>query len=480
MATSTEVTFQQTVSDTAKTTTIEVTSDFVGSNITWEANVNRGIVKIVDPNGNTHYNNTNVSSPDITASTKIITGISTDNLTIASHGYATGQPVTFEANTITGLNDNQTYFIIVVDSNTVQLATTYVNAIAGTEVTGLGGAASSTDTLTYNGCSLALPTDSDNEILQGDYTVTVTMFDVGATGTTVERAQTFNYVYDSPEVSFTDDYSVINTPFLKSVDSTNYTFDSVTPTMSGTMTLNYPDNLGTYVKTISAASTTLSTSGFYGGSPATHSVVLDNDIEYTITKAFYTDATGTLVPFYINDTLSGRTEINVYSNVSGCDLYCCLNNLLDRVMAAKGTQNYKNLWDKFVYASSLAEQIERSYECNKSANVNDIRSEFDRVTGCTGNCDDCGDDVTQVVGIGTVPAQTRKSVNTASSTITSATFSGLIGKSFTNGDFALIVDGGDVEFIGGYTITFDPITGTVNYGNSIFSGAKYGWRLLGN
>ena len=59
----------------------------------------------------------------------------TDQITMLDHGYTTGDSVTYSASggTDTGLTAG-TYFVIVVDSNTIQLASTLVNANAGTAV----------------------------------------------------------------------------------------------------------------------------------------------------------------------------------------------------------------------------------------------------------------------------------------------------------------------------------------------------------
>ena len=479
---STEITFQQTISDTAKSTLIEITSDFGGTNLSWNAPLTVGLVKVVDPLANTPYNNTTVASPDITALTKAFAAAdvtdAADTITITNHGYSTGNPVvlydTAGSGSISGLTLNNCYFIINVDANTVKLATTYANAVAGTAID--ISSATGDFSLSYFSGTVSLPTDSDGELIQGQYTITVTLFSSGATGTQFERSQVINYIYDSPSTSLTSSYSVINPIFLKSIDSTNYTVDGVLPSISRTFTLWYPNGNGSLVTTTD----TLSTTGFYGGSPAAHNVALSSVLTYTYATAYYSDNTGSLVPWYVSDTVTGADVINVYSNTSGCDLYCCLKKFNQRVEAAKGTQNYENLKTDFLYASALKELIESAYDCNSSEDVNDIRSEFDRVTGCSGDCSGCGDSVTQVIGIGTVPIQTRKYVDTATSNITNATYTGLIGKSFTNGDFAIIVDGGDVEYASGYTLSFNSITGTITFGNTIYSGTKHGWRLLGN
>ncbi|MBE59610.1 MAG: hypothetical protein CMD66_09545 [Gammaproteobacteria bacterium] len=58
----------------------------------------------------------------------------TDRITLAGHGYTTGDQVTYSATTAdTGLTAD-TYYVIVVDANTIQLAASSTDATAGTAV----------------------------------------------------------------------------------------------------------------------------------------------------------------------------------------------------------------------------------------------------------------------------------------------------------------------------------------------------------
>ena len=68
-----------------------------------------------------------------------------DNITISSHGFTTADKVTYTDGgnvAISGLSDGGTYYVIVVDSNTIQLAASESNANAGTQIniTGSSGA----------------------------------------------------------------------------------------------------------------------------------------------------------------------------------------------------------------------------------------------------------------------------------------------------------------------------------------------------
>ena len=61
---------------------------------------------------------------------------SAETITIASHTLLTGNPVTYQegSSAVAGLTDNTVYYVIKVDDNTVKLATTRANAIAGTAI----------------------------------------------------------------------------------------------------------------------------------------------------------------------------------------------------------------------------------------------------------------------------------------------------------------------------------------------------------
>jgi hypothetical protein len=61
----------------------------------------------------------------------------TDQITSTAHGFVTGQRVRYSnggGTTIVGLTNNTDYFVIRIDANNVDLATTFANAIAGTAV----------------------------------------------------------------------------------------------------------------------------------------------------------------------------------------------------------------------------------------------------------------------------------------------------------------------------------------------------------
>jgi len=77
---------------------------------------------------------------------------SAETITIASHTLVTGNPVTYQegSSAVGGLTDNTVYYVIKVDDNTIKLATSRVNANAGTAInlTSQGGGTHTLETPT--------------------------------------------------------------------------------------------------------------------------------------------------------------------------------------------------------------------------------------------------------------------------------------------------------------------------------------------
>lgn len=83
---------------------------------------------------------------------------------ITSHGYQTGNAVRFSgiSGKISGVSESTTYYVIVVDSNTVSFATSLANAFAGTALT-LTGEGDGTVTITPYGRTVAQWLQSPNQ-----------------------------------------------------------------------------------------------------------------------------------------------------------------------------------------------------------------------------------------------------------------------------------------------------------------------------
>jgi microcystin-dependent protein len=72
-----------------------------------------------------------VGIPNVTGSGSVVT----NNATFTSHGYIrTGTEVRLASGTLTGLSTGTTYYVIVINSNTLAFATSKANALAGTKI----------------------------------------------------------------------------------------------------------------------------------------------------------------------------------------------------------------------------------------------------------------------------------------------------------------------------------------------------------
>lgn len=84
----------------------------------------------------------------------VTTGVGTSNIAIATHGFTTGQEVlpTTAGTLAAPLATNTNVYVIVVDANNIQLASTLANAMAGTEInfTSVGSGTTTLTPITKN------------------------------------------------------------------------------------------------------------------------------------------------------------------------------------------------------------------------------------------------------------------------------------------------------------------------------------------
>lgn len=319
--------------------------------------------------------------------------------------------------------------------------------------------------------SFNLPLDSNGNIQEGNYTITLTYFRDGDTATQLERSYTFNFSYTRPSIDLEISYSIINPIEFKSVDNTSYAFGGVTPTSTVTQVLYYPPSVG---GTYTQVGKTLAVQTFYTGKGSVKATPVNS---YAFTTGYYTDATGTAVNWTLNDTWSDIKNYEVSSVASSCDLECCLSALQKQVKNAQGKASYPEKLETYLQASSLLTLINLKFDCNKPSEVASLVEQFKQLTGCN---DDCSCDTTpvQVIGVGTAPDRTRKGIATMTADVTSYIFTDLIGYNFANGDFMISIDGDNPETMSGYSLSFNTVTGEVSFGTTVYTGVKVGYYII--
>ena len=98
-----------------------------------------------------------------------IVSVANDTISAGNHRFITGQKVTYSnggGTVITGLTDGTSYFIIKVDQNTIQLATSASNATSATaiDLTGLGAGASHTLNVKFDGTNTKFKITHNNGV----------------------------------------------------------------------------------------------------------------------------------------------------------------------------------------------------------------------------------------------------------------------------------------------------------------------------
>lgn len=287
----------------------EDTTDYAGAGVS--ASDYEGLIKVVDPDGLTIYNNTNWASPDIEPGTSV-----------------------------------------------------------------------------YNTTTIPLPLDGDGEVKQGSYTFTYTVSDDNGS-TTLTKSYTYTFAYDAVEIAITPSVNY-NTPLLKGTDSTSYTVNAITPTITRAWTLTYPSVLG--ISPVTGTGSTVTTGTFYTTSSGAY--------QYTFTlisTLSYDMGSG----LYVSDEISGTDYIDVSSDASLCQLYCGLRSSYTRWQANKMTNpaNATKYLNEFMAVMSISTLLQAAYDCGKTEDA----SGYVAMIKAIGNFDDCscdGDEPVLVTGLG--------------------------------------------------------------------------------
>ena len=160
-------------------TALDITNDgndsnsFVGDTATGTATVSGGVVTgVTITNVGSDYQSTpsvTIAAPaEDTFNAQSAVSTANDTITLSSHPFNTGDAVTYAdkgGTVLANLTDNGTFFIIKVDANTVKLATTEANAVAGTAIDLTAGSSENhglTGATATAVASLGLGIDGDN------------------------------------------------------------------------------------------------------------------------------------------------------------------------------------------------------------------------------------------------------------------------------------------------------------------------------
>lgn len=398
-----------------------------------------------DNNGNYIKGNYKITqrilSNDTSARTIVSVDVGSDEIEATGHGLITEQPVVYATTgtEITGLTNGSTYYVIYIDADTIQLATTAANAASGTQID-LTGAGTGTQTLT-----LAIPAENiENE---------------------------FEYTFEDAIQCISATYDCLK-PEFKVVDESDYTVDTVDPasTAANQFTIKFPVSTEPDFQTNQSS---FSINRFY---TQTQTVIHTTNLTYTFDD--YTVVT----------SKTKTTPINVVCDKSLCNAFKCVDDLYDRWNAARisNSTDFPRLNTQWTQVGTIMEQVRSAYDCNDTSKIDEYIATLNDIAGCSGccggcsdssncGCDDCsgGGEPILVVGAGGVPNLTDKKLIVTSTGVTEYTWSSLIGLDYSKGDFNIFIDGVEADSATGFTITFDKSTGKVGFGTTVPNGAKF-------
>jgi hypothetical protein len=459
---------------------------------------NRGLFKVTSPLGVVIYDNTDTANPDIIPTVNSFNGL----LAVVDQSpiwtITTPLPSTLETGTAVNLTldgtcnpfvTGQIYFIKVLTPLTFELYDTEQAALIGTSPIIVDDAAIflGQSAVVWQEAETPMALNFDGSIIPGEYKVQVTYFDIAFPEVLLYRTSVFTYNYVSPKVKLDSSYQLFNPAYLTSSDKTNYGVETVTFGANHqpyqaliNFTINYPQGGGSWT----VDTPTLSTNGFYAGSPAVHGLVFHNDLRYFYNNGFYEDGLPQDISLYVFDYVSCNDQVDVWKESTVCDLYCCLKEANNRMVAAEGTASYNQMRMDYLLAQDIAALITLAFNCGKAEDIGKYMDQFQKITNCSGDCNECDDDnPIAVIGIGTLPNTNRRDVYVFPANVNDSNKSyqsnDLIGLSWTNGDFLVTIGGKDISSILGYeTTTWDSMTGTMIFQNAQTEGAILTWYKL--
>lgn len=254
--------------------------------------------------------------------------------------------------------------------------------------------------------TVSLPTNGAGEVEQGEYTITYTVYDSNL-AQYYTQVNTYTFEFTAPTVEITQTIDCIS-PLFTSVDSTNYTVNSVAPTISRSHEIYYPAGSAGYGTPVSGSTATLTTGTFYSGTQTTV-------ISTTATWTFSDD-------LIVVDILEGSKEV-VVDCTWVCSIYCCIKALEARMISYETTDSVKYAKEKALFSQvmGLVGLAKLAIECGKSDDVEAYLDVIYRLTECNEDCSCEGDEPALVTGIGGLVNNVVVTAGSANVTVTAST-----------------------------------------------------------
>jgi len=233
--------------------------------------------------------------------------------------------------------------------------------------------------------TIPLPNLSNQAPEKGVYTVTYTVRIIDGVNPTyyITGTETYNFIYASPLVCIIPQVDCIS-PLFTASDTTNYTVNSITPTITRDLVLQYPANSG-QSSIINSTSATITTSNVWSG---LNVVTVQSSLSFAYSN------------FSISDLVIGTKSINVDCALT-CELYCCLKSLNNRMDAVSGINNilFQQLSAQFSLVMSKVTLLYEAVSCGKQEDANYYINQIKIIADCN-DCTCTDGNPSRVTGLG--------------------------------------------------------------------------------
>jgi hypothetical protein len=278
--------------------------------------------------------------------------------------------------------------------------------------------ATTADFTAIDGLSLAIsiPTSSGNPQI-GLYTISYNAVDT--LGNLYSLVIQLSYCHENPTAVITFDYDCFASSFTMT-DDTNYTVDTIEPSISRILTLTYPngivnkpyDSYPAYVTNTSNATTIERTyNGVDGLFIGTYKGTLSTVLTYTYPS------------YTVTTAISGSSNVTTECSLVYCDVFCGIKSLEARYTAekTKNTVLANQLREQLQSAMTYFEMYYHAYKCGDKTKSSAYANEVIAITGATTDCGcGCGGSTSSAP---TVIVPFTEGMSTSGSTASSLLFS---------------------------------------------------------
>jgi len=296
---------------------------------------------------------------------------------------------------------------------------TYSSSLGNDNSTFLAPATSTTPDITaIEGVSsaISIPLSGSNPQI-GLYTIEYNAVDT--LGNLYSYSVQLSYCHENPAPVLTFDYDCFASS-LSLVDETNYVVDTITPSITRSLSLTYPNGIvnkpyDSYPIAVSNESNSASIDRTYNGVDGlfvgTYKGVLSSSLTY-------------IYPAYtVVTSISGSSNVTTECSLVYCDIFCGIKSLEARYTAekTKNTVLANQLREQLQLAMTYFEMYYHAYKCGDKTKSSTYANEVLAITGATTDCGcGCGGSTS---GSPTVIVPFSEGMSTSGGTATSLLFS---------------------------------------------------------